>query len=270
MSVARRSPRPVRRPRRRGPAGAPRRGRTRSCSAVGSALLLWFDLPAGRLGLARLGRAGARCSCWSGAGGRAAVDLPRGLGRRDGLLAAGDPVGPADRPDGLARLAGDGAGALGLLAGVPGAGPAGRAPAPAAADDRRAGRLGRRWSTSGPTSLTGLPLVLPGPQPVRRPARDPDRRLRRLARAQPPDRGGQRLGRRPPDPPPAPPDPARRPARRAGQAVRLGVVVVAASARRSATGRSGSATAEFRPGPRVALLQSNLIQRYKRVEDAPS
>ena len=108
-------------------------------------------VPAGRVELAGVGGAGAAVPA-DRERSVAGFALFRGVGRRDGLLAALDPLGPADRRDRLAGLGGDGAGAVGLVAGIPGAGEAGRAPAPAAGDDRGAGALGRPGVSSARTS----------------------------------------------------------------------------------------------------------------------
>ena len=216
-------------------------------------------VPAAGLVVVRLGR--GRPAVPAGPERRAsAFDLPRRLGRGDGLLDPGHPMGPADRPDGLARLAGDGPGPLVLLAGLPRPGPAGRAPAGPAADDRGAGRLGGIGICAG-LRRDGVPLVLPGAQPARRLAGDPGRRPDRVARGQLRDRRGQRLGRRRADPPPAPPDPPRRPAyARSDAPAAPSSPCVAATL---GYGAYRLETARFRPGPRVALLQSSFVQRYK-------
>ena len=84
-------------------------------------------------------------------------DLPGGLGRGPGLLAARPRMAPAARPRRLARLDPDGPGLFPLVAGLPGPDPLGRLPLADPAHAGRAHHLGGPASIGRAYFLTGFP-----------------------------------------------------------------------------------------------------------------
>ena len=220
-----------------------------------------LDLSTGGVELAGLG--GPLSAVLAGNPVRAqAAPLPRRLGGRARLLAAIGPVGAAHRPDGMAGLGGPGTHLLVLVAGVLVPGAARGLPAESPAHDGGTDSLGRTRVRSHHL-LTGFPWYYLGHSQFRFLALIQVADVEQRARNQLPDRAGQRMVRRSAV--------AAALLRRSARGTRL-----TRAHKRSACGRStllvggtlvyGAyrlSTAQFREGPRLALLQTNLPQRYK-------